>query len=399
MDPNHPYNYPNSFDFSQNFLDLTGEQPNHPGSYWPNGEGYPYTSPSPNTPGLYGSGSAFHQWNSQSHVASLDDIQVSHPQNPNTETTLKKTTRQRNPSSKASSQTTPPKKTSRQGGDKRVKWSQGEELLLASAWVNTSTNIIVGNNQKAESYWDRVTEYYNTKRVEDDITWLQRSSTSIKSRWHNICSDTQKFVACHNHASNRRGSGENEIDVLRNAHTFFRSDWGIDFIWEHVWREIEHEPKWCAWLAREGGGSSKRSKLNASGFYSSSSNPDTPTTESGPESVNFPEASAPVRPIGIKNAKKKGKQAAHSSSESMEAHLEKVDRLTMLHASRDLQKKEAKKESLKAQKHIIDEYVRTQNEYVRTQKLQMLTQLLSFGELSPEQEMIKTELMNTLFPK
>ena len=54
--------------------------------------------------------------------------------------------------------------------------------------------------------------------------------------------------------------------------------------------------------------------------------------------------------------------------------------------------KKARREAIKEQKKIVDDYV-------RTQKLQMLTQLLAFGELSSEQEMIKDALMSELFPK
>ncbi|KAL8162254.1 hypothetical protein V2J09_013743, partial [Rumex salicifolius] len=270
----------------------------------------------------------------------LDGIYVIPEPNPSPERAPKK-----RPSDKA-----PPKKSSRQGGEKRNKWSQDEELLLTSAWVLI-----------------RSAKYYNKRRVEENKAWVHRASTTLKSRWHNIAGDTQRFVGCYTRASNRRGSGENEVDVIRNAHTFFHVDYGVDFLWEHVWREVQHEPKWCNWLARESRGSSKRSKLNESGIYSSSSNSNTPTSVSGPESVTFSlNDSAPVRPIGIKNAKKKGKQAAQSSSEHMETNLEKVDRLTMLQAYIDMQKQEAKKEAIKEQKKIVDDYV-------RTQKLQMLT--------------------------
>lgn len=396
MDPYRPYGYQNSFNFSQNFLDFTEEQTNHSEHYSQNDQGYPYSSPSPH-PSSYGTGSAFQQWSSQQHVPSLDEIQVIPEPNLNPE----RAPRKKNSRQKEVPQKTPTQKTSRQGGEKRMKWSIGEDLLLASAWVNTSTNIIIGTNQKSELFWDRVEESYNTKKVEEDDNWVHRSSTSLKARWLNIATDTQKFVSSYMRASRHKASGQNEVDVVRHAHASFHSATGANFLFEHVWREIQDEPKWCAWLGRQDrGGSSKRSKLNEDGFYSSSSNPDTPTSASGPESVTFPpHESSPVRPIGIKAAKRKGKQAAQSSSVPMQAHLEQVDRLTTLQANRDMKKQEAKKENLKEQKKIIDEYVRTQNELVRTQKLQMLTQLLSLSALSPEQEMIKAELMSELFSK
>ncbi|KAL8152038.1 LOW QUALITY PROTEIN: hypothetical protein V2J09_021846 [Rumex salicifolius] len=303
MDPNQPYNYQNSFQFSKNFLDLSEEQRNHPENYLPNTpEGYPFASPFPNIPSSYGSASTFQQLNSQQYVSSLDDIHVIPEPNPSPERDPKKTFVKKHLLIKHHL-----KKFSRQGGEKRNKWSQDEELLLTST------------NQKCELFWDGVTEYYNKRRVEENKAC---GFDHIKIQGGIISLAILK-------ASNRRGSGENEVDVIRNAHTFFHVDYGVDFLWEHVWREVQHEPKWCNWLARESGGSSKRSKLNESGIYSSSSNPDTPTSVSGPESVTFSlHDSAPLRPTGIKN-------------------LEKVDRLTMLQANRVMQKQEAKIEAIK----------------------------------------------------
>ncbi|CAH8271446.1 unnamed protein product [Arabidopsis lyrata] len=42
----------------------------------------------------------------------------------------------------------------------RVRWSVPEEKALASAWLNTSKDSVVGNEQRSAAFWDRVAAYY-----------------------------------------------------------------------------------------------------------------------------------------------------------------------------------------------------------------------------------------------
>ena len=43
----------------------------------------------------------------------------------------------------------------------RRKWSQKEDVVLISAWLNTSKDSVIGNEQKAGSFWKRVGAYFN----------------------------------------------------------------------------------------------------------------------------------------------------------------------------------------------------------------------------------------------
>ncbi|KAL8128520.1 hypothetical protein V2J09_017675, partial [Rumex salicifolius] len=167
---------------------------------------------------------AFHQWNSQQHVLSLDDIQVILEPNPSLKEPLKKTL---------------------------VRKPIFNKLLLKKPLVKVVRKETSGVKAliKSASYFGIEWRSPIMKKESKRIRHVHRTSTSLKSRWHNMSSDTQKFVA-----SNRRGSGKNEVDVIRSAHAFFCLNYDVDFIWEHVWHELQHESKWCTWLAREGGG-------------------------------------------------------------------------------------------------------------------------------------------------
>jgi hypothetical protein len=80
-----------------------------------------------------------------------------------------------------------------------------------------------------------------------------------------------------------------------------------NFKLEHAWRELRHNKKWCSTYTSEnskGGGSSKRTKLNGGGVYSSSCNPESvPIALDGEEQVMD-------RPLGVKSSKQKEKKVA-----------------------------------------------------------------------------------------
>lgn len=42
----------------------------------------------------------------------------------------------------------------------RRKWTVSDDLVLISAWLNTSKDPLVGNEQKAGAFWQRIAEYY-----------------------------------------------------------------------------------------------------------------------------------------------------------------------------------------------------------------------------------------------
>ncbi|XP_056853654.1 glutathione S-transferase T3-like [Raphanus sativus] len=147
----------------------------------------------------------------------------------------------------------------------RRKWSPKEDVILISAWLNTSKDPIVGNKQKLGTFWSRILQYYNSS--------VQHAGFSPREL----------------------ASGENENDVMKRALDFFFSDHGCKFTMEHAWRELRHDQKWC-FLAKPG-------------------NLATPKRKTGEGEEEVPGA----RPPGIKAAKaakkKKGVQEESKHTE------------------------------------------------------------------------------------
>jgi hypothetical protein len=169
-----------------------------------------------------------------------------------------------------------------------------------------STDPVVGVDQKAVSFWLRVTANYNENRGQS----REKEHGQLKSRWHRINSRVQKFVGCYKQAVHGKKSGTSEKDILINAHAFYTQDMGEPFNLEYAWRLLKDEPKWMGESLET---SSKRTKISASGAYSSSSNPETPS------SYEYNSKTPIERPKGQKEAKRKGKPNANATETSFKA--------------------------------------------------------------------------------
>ncbi|XP_058784076.1 uncharacterized protein LOC131658842 [Vicia villosa] len=100
-------------------------------------------------------------------------------------------------------------------------------------------------------------------------------------------------------------SGASEKDILVNVHAFFEQDECAPFNLEYAWRILKDEPKW---MGASTGNSSKRTKNSVSGAYTTSPNSETPS------SYEFNSSSPRERPLGQKEAKRKGKAKENSNA-------------------------------------------------------------------------------------
>ncbi|XP_024013645.1 glutathione S-transferase T3-like [Eutrema salsugineum] len=166
----------------------------------------------------------------------------------------------------------------------RKKWSPPEYLILISAWLNTSKDPIVGNEQRADAFWKRISTYYCSSKKLGGME--KRLPIQCKQRWCKINESVCKFVGCYEAASAQKRSGQNENDVMKLANHIYLNDQKKKFTLEHAWRELRHDQKWLPKEAN--GGASKRRKA------------DEASSHGGEE--------APARPPGVKAAKAKGKR-------------------------------------------------------------------------------------------
>src|SRR5262249_2102515 len=94
---------------------------------------------------------------------------------------------------------------------KRAKnFSTEEDLMLVSAWLNISMDPIHGNDQKNQTYWERVHAYYHEHRE----FLSDRSPNALMHRWSNIQLAVGKFHGYYIQITNRQQSGVNEHDKV-----------------------------------------------------------------------------------------------------------------------------------------------------------------------------------------
>ncbi|XP_013624907.1 PREDICTED: glutathione S-transferase T3-like [Brassica oleracea var. oleracea] len=124
----------------------------------------------------------------------------------------------------------------------RRKWSTKEDLVLISAWLNTSKDPIVSNEQKLGSFWKRIEGYFNSSP--QLIGSAPREWGQCKQRWGRVNEQVCKFVGCHKAALKEQASGHSENDVMKAAHDIFFNDYKVKFTLEHCWRELRFNQKW-----------------------------------------------------------------------------------------------------------------------------------------------------------
>ncbi|KAF8055104.1 hypothetical protein N665_1303s0006 [Sinapis alba] len=145
----------------------------------------------------------------------------------------------------------------------RRKWSPKEDIILIGAWLNTSKDSIVSNEQKAGAFWKRIVEYYNFSPLLVGTT--PRELGQCKQRWARINDLVSKFSGCYEMALKEQRSGQNDNDVMKAALDIFHNDQNMKFNLEHAWRELRHDVKWCSTYLEKDSGKEKRKQADSSG--------------------------------------------------------------------------------------------------------------------------------------
>jgi hypothetical protein len=81
---------------------------------------------------------------------------------------------------------------------------------LCSAYLNVSKDPIVGVNQKMESYWIRITKFYNENKKTENA----RSLLSLQHRWADIQKDSARFCDIYAEIERKNQSGKSEDDKV-----------------------------------------------------------------------------------------------------------------------------------------------------------------------------------------
>ncbi|KAF8108123.1 hypothetical protein N665_0114s0016 [Sinapis alba] len=101
----------------------------------------------------------------------------------------------------------------------RKTWTQSDDVVLISAWLNTSKDPLIGNEQCSGTFWKRIAEYYADSP--NIAPGEARGANNCKHRWQKINDLVSKFSGSYEAATREKKSGQNEVDVIKHAHEIF----------------------------------------------------------------------------------------------------------------------------------------------------------------------------------
>jgi hypothetical protein len=149
----------------------------------------------------------------------------------------------------------------------RINWTEEENERLASAWIKHSVDSIDGNGKKATYYWKQVGDEFNSNRP---VNGRKRTVKQMMNHWGTINKTIQHFNGVYSRASDTYVSGQCDKMLMDTARAMFKGEnKEKPFTMEYLWEKFREQRKWKNLYARE---NNKRTKISASGEYTSSSN-------------------------------------------------------------------------------------------------------------------------------
>ncbi|RYR46762.1 hypothetical protein Ahy_A07g032571 isoform A [Arachis hypogaea] len=97
-------------------------------------------------------------------------------------------------------------------------WHWKEDEMLISAWLNVSTDPIVGTDQKSEIFWSRIHIYCGV--------------VACKKRWYKINKAIVQFAGCDDQASQNIRSGSNAEYIKELAYKLYSINYSKKFTFE-----------------------------------------------------------------------------------------------------------------------------------------------------------------------
>ncbi|KAE8791885.1 putative receptor protein kinase ZmPK1 [Hordeum vulgare] len=99
-------------------------------------------------------------------------------------------------------------------------YTTNDDKLLCNTWLQVSRDTSVGGDQSRDAYWGRMKEYFDAQNV----SGIDRSERSLRSRWSTINSDCQKWAAAQKAVDKINPSGTNEDDRYNIAQNLFKEE-------------------------------------------------------------------------------------------------------------------------------------------------------------------------------
>ncbi|XBI56901.1 hypothetical protein VPH35_038412 [Triticum aestivum] len=125
-----------------------------------------------------------------------------------------------------------------------------DDILLCNTWLQVSRDPSVGGDQSRDAYWGRMKEHFAVH----NLSGIDRSKRSLRSRWSTINSDCQRWAACQKAVDKLNPSGTNEDDRYNIAQNLFKEEErttkkgkikkGRVFTLPHCYNVLKDDEKW-----------------------------------------------------------------------------------------------------------------------------------------------------------
>ena len=96
-------------------------------------------------------------------------------------------------------------------------YSTNDDKLLCHTYLQVSRDPSIGGDQSRDAYWGRMKEHFDAH----NLSGIDRSERSLRSRWSTINSDCQKWATVQKAVDNINPSGTNEDDRVSGISYMF----------------------------------------------------------------------------------------------------------------------------------------------------------------------------------
>ncbi|XP_056691922.1 glutathione S-transferase T2-like [Spinacia oleracea] len=252
-------------------------------------------------------------------------------------------------------------------------WLHAEDEVLVKAWLEVSCNKKTNTKQKGAVFWGKIEKMFDNVRLYKEKLYNEgviksdllkvRNLEQLRSRWKRVAASCAKFSGAYAMAVERRASG---------------------------WEPVENIVDTCKKNTSNQGNNSKRSRINEAGNYSSSTNPDTPTSG---------DIGCFGFPLSDRSCKNKGKnKVMNVPSESFQQWLDVVENMNITRQSET----EMERERLKYEREREVEKTQLEREKEARKQRKINMELFKILEakpyLSEEDQERRNNLARILFP-
>ncbi|KAE8804504.1 putative receptor protein kinase ZmPK1 [Hordeum vulgare] len=129
-------------------------------------------------------------------------------------------------------------------------YTTNDDKLLCNTWLQVSRDPSIGGDQSRDAYWGRMKEHFDAQNV----SGIDRSERSLRSRWSTINLDCQKWAAAQKAVDKLNPSGTNEDDRYNIAQNLFKEETrttkkgkikkGKIFTLPHCYEVLKDDEKW-----------------------------------------------------------------------------------------------------------------------------------------------------------